>query len=140
MRVLLILHFIFSFLITEAYLIKKSFARETIITSIERTPREQAQLMHNMKKRGISLRNLYKPTKTLDTIIAAKTVEEIEQAILDGIRCGYYISKHLCGKALDISKRGLYIDLLLFFSHFDNVEILDEGDHYHVQLKESCNE
>lgn len=120
-------------------LIAKDFNLNVRITSFWRSPEQQAYLIYDMKKRGVNLKTLYVNKGIIDNIIKAKTVKEIEAEIREGISKGVYLSKHLCGKALDVSKTGDYRDFVNFLSKIKGVKALDEGDHFHFQLTTKCN-
>lgn len=66
--------------------------------------------------------------------------ELIVEILQDGINEGRWLSKHLCNKAMDIRKGKGNKDFLKFMRNFDNVKILNEGTHYHIEIKDNCKE
>lgn len=123
-------------------------SEETItitVTSFRRDAGEQAVLLKRLYDRGVNLQGLYVNQDIIKEVIIVLDergdVEEIRNILLFYTIQGRYLSKHMCGKALDISKKGKNIkDFISFMKLLDGVKILDEGDHYHIQTKESCNE
>ncbi len=51
---------------------------------------------------------------------------------------GVYLSKHLCGRAMDIAKDKGHKDLISFLTIGTHLKILDEGDHFHLEVTTKC--
>lgn len=114
------------------------------VTSYIRTPKEQAVLMVNDYNRGVNLYYIYKNTKIIKEIIGVMKSDNVETAVTAIIEKyaseGEYLSYHMCGKALDISKRGRNVkDLIAFMVNLEGTKVIDEGDHYHIQTVTKCN-
>lgn len=111
------------------------------ITSFWRSPQEQAHLLYKLKSRGVNLKTLYKETEIVEGIQKAVSVEEAELVIRKYINLGRYLSKHMCGKALDIGKKEDGVkDFIAFVSNSKDIEIIDEKDHFHLQMTTKCGE
>ena len=114
------------------------------ITSFERTAQEQAELLIRDRREGKNIQLLYKNQELITEIV--NNIDKNEKNILESttliiqeaIDRGSFISKHLCGKALDISKRRSSIEFIKFMEKLENVSVIDEGDHYHLQIESKC--
>ena len=119
--------------------------REMVITSGVRNADKQAVLLWEKYRNGVNLKRLYK-NKTLINeairLIDLGRFDELVVYIEDQARKGNYISKHMCGQAIDISIRNLTkseIKKFLKFSKIDrSIQVLYEGDHLHVQTFRGC--
>lgn len=113
------------------------------VTSYIRTPKEQAALMIKDYKKGVNLYNIYKNTKVIKEIISVMKSDNAKTAITAIIEKyaseGEYLSYHMCGKALDVSKRGKNVkDFIDFMVNVKDTKVIDEGDHYHIQTITKC--
>jgi hypothetical protein len=116
---------------------------EVKVTSYERSTLEQARIMLNDLKHGKDLRAIYKNNKIVEDIEKVyqerDAVHKIEKIIIKYQEKGFFISRHLCGQAIDISKRGKNIEKLFsFLNKVGKVTIIDEGDHFHIQTIAGC--
>ena len=109
------------------------------ITDFWRSPTEQAHLLQKLKNNGVNLSKLYKQASIIKEIEEADSVELIEIIIRKYINQGEYLSKHLCGKSLDVAKDKGVKDFIAFISNSSDIDVLDEGDHYHLQITTRCN-
>ena len=113
------------------------------VTSYERTAREQAIILKKDYAHGRNLKRVYKDQKIIGEILKVirrkNSLPLVEEIILKYYKKGRTISRHLCGQGIDISKRGKNVrSLILFFKKLDDVKVLDEGDHYHIQTISEC--
>lgn len=109
-----------------------------IITSFLRSPTEQIHLLSRLEARGVNLFNLYKRKDVIKAIKQKTTLEDKVAVLIDYMSKGVYLSKHLCGHAMDISKRGDAKVFIQFMRNTENVIVLDEGDHYHLEIIKDC--
>ena len=108
------------------------------VTDFWRSPHEQALLIQKLKNRGTDLSSLYRKSEIIKNIKKAQNTQEIEIIIRNYINQGVYLSKHLCGKAMDIAKNKYTPEFITFMSGIDEINILDEGNHYHLELTTKC--
>lgn len=113
------------------------------ITSFKRSPKEQALVILEDYKRGIDLESLYKKQVIIKELLAViKSANSIEAmtAIIERYNSkGIYLSYHMCGGAIDISKKGKRVkDFIEFMKRVHGAIVLDEGDHYHIQTITKC--
>lgn len=115
--------------------------KELRVTSTYRTPRRQALAMHALYKKGVDLYSLYadkKLIKELDKFLESGNIEGTVEVIKSQVERGEYLSKHMCGKAIDIVL-GYKSSLIMEYAKYNkDIEIIDEGNHYHIELKEDC--
>lgn len=108
------------------------------VTDFWRSPQQQAYLLEKLKKKGVNLLSLYKDTVLITEVMKAENVEESELIIRKYMDQGIYLSKHLCGQAIDLAKSNGVLQLISFLKNSNDIEILDEGDHFHLQTTTEC--
>ena len=114
------------------------------ITSFKRTSEEQAILLMKNYEKGIDLITLYKRKELITEIVEILKdserfkKERIIVIIEKGIKDNKYLSKHLCGKAIDISKNEASTVFIEFLNSVKGLSSIDEGDHYHIRVDSNC--
>lgn len=116
---------------------------EVNITSFKRTPKEQVLVILGDYNRGVDLRGLYKNQVIIKELLAViksdNSIEAMTTIIERYNSQGIYLSYHMCGRAIDISKRGKKVtEFIEFMKKVQGVIVLDEGDHYHIQTTTKC--
>lgn len=120
-------------------LVSLAKAKSTVtITNYWRSPEKQAELLLDMKERGVDLKKLYIQKDIIKKIEILKDKEDIAQVLRNHIRSDKYLSKHMCGKAIDVRKNKGAKDLISFLSKSNDIKILDEGNHFHLELYSNC--
>jgi len=116
------------------------------VTSFNRTSQEQAKLLIEDRKAGKNIKIIYK-NKDLITKVSNEidkkndsVLEDVTKIIKDAMKEGIYLSKHLCGKAIDLSKREGAKKFISFMKNDKSLQVIEEVDHYHLQFKSECNE
>jgi hypothetical protein len=119
--------------------------KELVVTSAERDAFKQGQLMLRNYHMGVDLYILYKRHDLLDKImphIKDGNVLEIENELKRQMNVGDYISKHLCGQAIDIRSRHLTmnqrIEVVKRLNKTKEVMAINEGTHIHIQTVGEC--
>ena len=114
------------------------------ITSGYRPPARQASAMYDLIQRNGTgyVRDLYANKTAVDQILSAyransgsrtEAINAMTRAISDQVAHGTYISDHLRSQALDISTGANFSALSRIVREMGG-SILNEGDHYHVEL------
>lgn len=118
------------------------------VTSVNRSTEHQAQLLYSAYSRGVDLYKLYENKKLVDEIMfAIDDVPSIITVLDKQVKRGDYISKHLCGKAVDIRSKHLSPQTRRRFAaylnnkYWNTLEVINElkPPHFHLELKEGCN-
>lgn len=130
----------------QRYYIKKT-GRTLFITSSRRTVSEQTNLVVAMLRKQKNLRFIYENEKLAAELTRAYYKGgslSVSYVILKNMRDGIYLSKHLCGKAVDIRIRDKtkkqVKELRELLESGLNVETIVEHHpyHLHVESKEDC--
>lgn len=112
-------------------------------TSFWRSPEKQADLLIEQYDKGVDLAKLYKNKGLINKVLSKMTEEnvreEVTKVIKEGINQGFYLSKHLCGRAMDVAKDQGIADFVYFMRSVPNMKVLDEGNHYHFEITTKCN-
>lgn len=115
---------------------------EAVITSGNRTTQRQAELIVDMCRSKVNLLTYYSDkalAKELSVPCKKLDIEGVKTVIESNIKKGKYISKHLCGKAWDLRKKGENINVLLdILKKTKGVKILEDNTHYHIETKDKC--
>ena len=120
----------------------------TTITSTERSTQRQAELLLSMKDTSIySDRHddvMYSIDSTIESFEAGNLLKidalDIIESILEDYKSnGNYLSKHLCGNAMDIVIKSKEKKKILYsLREHIGYRVLDEGSHLHIELNEDC--
>jgi hypothetical protein len=68
-------------------------------------------------------------------------VDEVEKVIIKQQEEGFYLSRHMCGKALDIYPYKNNLTMKQLYDKVKNMrgyKVLNEGNHIHIQTIDGC--
>lgn len=127
------------------FVFKSSKGLIVTITSYYRSAEEQATILINKYKKNKSSLNIYRSRQIITEVINImeddydSKKDRIAQVLKEYMDNNRFLSKHMCGQALDIRKNQqgkIFVD---FIRKFENLSVIDEGSHYHVRTDFKCN-